>query len=94
MIVALASALMMIISKYGFSDVGDYDAARVAAQVVSGVSFLGAGIIIKKNQSVEGLTTAALIWGMAGIGLALGAGMYSVGMAATGLYLGMSYMVR
>lgn len=94
MIVALASTLMMIVTKYGFNDVNDYDAARVAAQVVSGISFLGAGIIIKKNQNVEGLTTAALIWGMAGIGLALGAGLYMIGLAATALYLGMSYMVR
>ncbi len=94
MIVAVASALFMEISKYGFHDVADYDAARVAAQVVSGISFLGAGIIIKKNQNVEGLTTAALIWCMAGIGLALGAGMYLVGIAATILYLTMSLLVH
>ena len=93
-IVALASALMMIVSKYGFGDVMDYDAARVAAQVVSGVSFLGAGIIIKKNQNVEGLTTAALIWGMAGIGLAVGAGMYVVALGATALYLIVSWLIR
>lgn len=94
LIVALASALMMEVSKYGFQDVPGYDAARLAAQVVSGIGFLGTGIIIKKNQSVEGLTTAAVIWGMSGIGLALGAGMYLIGIACTMLYILSSVVVR
>ena len=86
-IVCCASALIMIVSKYGFADLTDAeglvfngtrgaDPARVAAQVVSGISFLGAGVIFKNGSTVKGLTTAAGIWATAGIGLALGCGMY------------------
>ena len=59
------------------------DAARIAAQVVSGISFLGAGVIFKHGSSVRGLTTAAGLWATAGIGLAIGAGMYTVGIFTT-----------
>lgn len=93
-IVSLASALMMEVSKYGFTDLGDADGARVAAQVVSGISFLGAGIIIKRNQNVEGLTTAAGVWMMSGIGLAIGAGMYFIGLLCTVLYIFFNFLVR
>lgn len=86
-IVAISSTLMMEVSKYGFFDTQGADGARIAAQVVSGISFLGAGIIIKRNQNVEGLTTAAGIWMMSGIGLAIGAGMYFIGITCTVLYL-------
>ena len=82
-IVSLASALMMIVSKYGFFDIVEYDAARVAAQVVSGIGFLGTGLIFIKNNSVNGLTTAAGIWATAGIGLAMGAGLYAVAIFGT-----------
>lgn len=89
-IVALASALMMIISKYGFADtvagtngIRGADSARIAAQVVSGVGFLGAGMIYFNRHSVMGLTTAAGIWATAGVGLAIGAGLYPTGVAAT-----------
>lgn len=82
-IVALASALMIIVSKYGFFDVDEYDAARVAAQVVSGIGFLGAGLIFIKNNAVNGLTTAAGVWATAGIGLAMGAGLYAVAIFGT-----------
>ena len=82
-IVSLASALMMIVSKYGFFDIVEYDAARVAAQVVSGIGFLGTGLIFIKNNAVNGLTTAAGIWATAGIGLAMGAGLYSVAIFGT-----------
>ena len=82
-IVALASALMIIVSKYGFFDVDEYDAARVAAQVVSGIGFLGAGLIFIKNNAVNGLTTAAGVWATAGIGLAMGAGLYAVAVFGT-----------
>ena len=75
-IVAGAACLFMIVSKYGFQDVGDYDAARVVAQVVSGISFIGAGMIMHRKLSVHGLTTAAGVWITAGIGIAVGAGMY------------------
>lgn len=92
-IVCLAAALMMIVSKYGFADLAKgseflqgthgTDPARIAAQVISGISFLGAGIIFHNNNSVRGLTTAAGIWATAGIGLALGAGMYYLGILVT-----------
>lgn len=78
-IVAIASCLMMEISKYGFADSGDFDGARLAAQVVSGIGFLGAGMIFVHKNSVKGLTTAAGIWATSGIGMAIGAGMYIIG---------------
>lgn len=91
-LVALGSALLMIVSQYGFSDVlaADLvrlDPSRIAAQVVSGISFIGAGTIILQKQIVRGLTTAAGVWATSGIGLAIGAGMYGVGIAATVLVL-------
>lgn len=87
-LVALGSALLMIVSQYGFSDVlaADLvrlDPSRIAAQVVSGIGFIGAGTIILQKQIVRGLTTAAGVWATSGIGLAIGAGMYGVGIAAT-----------
>ena len=81
-IVCCAAALIMIISKYGFADLTAAD-ARVAAQAVSGISFLGAGVIFKNGNTVKGLTTAAGIWATAAIGLAVGAGMYWVGLFVT-----------
>ena len=86
-IVALGSSLIMIISKYGFQDqIGWHnlalDPARVAAQVVTGVGFLGAGIIFMQRERIKGLTTAAGIWATAGIGLAIGSGLYFVGVIA------------
>lgn len=91
-LVALASALMMIVSQYGFMDVLKtdlirVDPSRIAAQVVSGIGFIGAGTIILQKQIVRGLTTAAGIWATSGIGLAVGAGMYAIGIAATLLVL-------
>lgn len=83
-IVALSAALMMIISKYGFEDIGKFDGSRVASQIVSGVGFLGAGIIFVKNRTViSGLTTAAGLWGTAGVGMAIGGGLYSIGISTT-----------
>lgn len=75
-IVAFGAALMMVVSKYGFADVPNYDASRVAAQIVSGIGFLGTGIIIIRNSSVSGLTTAAGLWVTAGVGMSIGAGLY------------------
>lgn len=87
-IVACAAALMMIVSKYGFADLAGNplgtrgaDPARIAAQVVSGVGFLGAGMIFVQRQTIKGLTTAAGMWATAGIGMAIGAGMYIIGIA-------------
>ena len=87
-VVCCGAALIMFTSKYGFSDaVGagtrGADASRIAAQIVSGVGFLGAGIIFVQKRTVTGLTTAAGIWATSGIGMAIGAGMYSVGVFST-----------
>ncbi len=81
-IVALGSALFMIISEFAF-DGKQHDAARVAAQVVSGIGFIGAGVIIFQRNVVRGITTAAGLWVAAAIGLACGDGMYPVAIAAT-----------
>ena len=92
-IVCMGAALAMIVSKYGFVDLTltdgspfpgtrGADPARVAAQVVSGISFLGAGVIFKREGLVRGLTTAAGIWVTAAIGLAVGSGMLVIGLFA------------
>lgn len=87
-VVALGAALIMCVSKYGFADnglhfVGNFDASRIASCAVTGIGFLGAGTIFIREKSVKGLTTSAGIWSTAGIGLAIGSGMYAVGVAAT-----------
>lgn len=86
-LVALGSALFMIVSKYGFGDIlGDtgigLDPSRIAAQVVSGIGFLGVGTIIIQKLFVRGLTTAAGVWTTSAIGLAVGAGQYWLGLCA------------
>lgn len=92
LIVALSAALMIIVSKYGFMDIINIhgvslDPSRIAAQIVSGIGFLGAGMIFVHNQSVNGLTTAAGIWATSGIGMAIGSGLYFIGIVATLLIL-------
>lgn len=91
-IIALASALLMIISKYGFGDIQEYDASRVAAQIVSGVGFLGAGIIFVRNTSINGLTTAAGMWATAGVGMAMGAGLWVIAFFSTMFVLVIEYL--
>ncbi len=91
-LVSLGSALMMIVSQYGFSEILTHngvslDPSRIAAQVVSGIGFIGAGTIIFNHQIVRGLTTAASLWATAGIGLTAGAGMSWLALAATILTL-------
>ena len=93
-LVALGSALFMIVSAYGFEDAvmlpgHRLDVSRVAAQVVSGIGFIGAGTIIfhKSENVVRGLTTAAGVWVVAAIGLACGGGMYKLAIASTLLVL-------
>ena len=93
-IVALGAALIMVVSKYGFMDVEKADAARVAAQVVSGIGFLGAGVIFVRNNLVNGLTTAAGIWATAVVGLALGSGMYVVGISSALLVLFIQFVMH
>lgn len=87
-IVSVGSALIMVVSKYGFSDIQEYDASRVAAQIVSGIGFLGAGIIIYRKHEIHGLTTAAGVWATAGVGMAAGAGMYVVAAGAAVVIIG------
>ena len=77
-LVALGSALFMIVSQYGFDGADKFDAARVAAGVVGGLGFLGGGIIMKTKNHVTGLTTAAGIWVTGSIGLAVGCGLYAL----------------
>lgn len=77
--VAMASALLVIISKYGFEGADKYDASRVAASVISGIGFLGAGVIFVRKDVIHGLTTAAGIWSTSAVGMAVGAGMYTIG---------------
>src|SRR5947208_7125883 len=77
---AVISVLVMIVSAFGFADATAFsqvtlDPSRVAAQVVSGIGFLGAGVIIFRKNTVRGLTTAASIWSVAGLGLAAGGGL-------------------
>ena len=91
-LVSLGSALMMIVSQYGFSEILTHDGvsldpSRIAAQVVSGIGFIGAGTIIFNHQIVRGLTTAASLWATAGIVLTAGAGMSWLALAATILTL-------
>lgn len=82
-LVALGACIFMLISKFGFYDKGGAgDPARIAAQVVSGVGFLGAGIIFVRNDMIQGLTTAAGIWTTSAIGMCFGAGLYMLGFVA------------
>lgn len=87
-VVAIASALFMIVSKYGFADLLNMhdialDPSRIAAQIVTGISFIGAGTILVRRDQISGLTTAAGVWATAAIGMAVGAGMYFIGILAT-----------
>ena len=81
-IVCVGSALITVVSKYGFGEDGT-DASRVAAQIVSGIGFLGAGIIVYRKHEIHGLTTAAGVWATSGVGMAAGAGLYIVAAGAT-----------
>jgi putative Mg2+ transporter-C (MgtC) family protein len=90
MLVCVGSALFMIVSAWGFADVLHHehvalDPSRIAAQVVSGIGFLGAGTIVLRRKVVRGLTTAASLWTVAAVGLAVGGGLYVAAVTATGL---------
>ncbi|MDE1181996.1 MgtC/SapB family protein [Paraburkholderia sp.] len=92
MLVCVGSALIMLVSAFGFADVlaGDHivlDPSRMAAQVVSGIGFLGAGSILMRGEIVRGLTTAASLWSVAAVGLAVGGGLYTPAIAATVIIL-------
>jgi putative Mg2+ transporter-C (MgtC) family protein len=88
MLVSVGACLVTIVSAFGFADIlGEknvvLDPSRVAAQVVSGIGFLGAGAILLRGEIVRGLTTAASLWAVAAVGLAIGGGLYVAGLAAT-----------
>jgi len=85
LLVAVGAALMMLVSKYGFEGAGD--PSRVAAQIVSGIGFIGGGAIMVNKHAIHGLTTAAGIWVAAGIGMASAAGLYVLAVATTVLSL-------
>lgn len=88
MLVCIGACLFMLISKYGFGDSARFDAARVAAGVVSGIGFLGGGLIIKsKSNVITGLTTAAGLWVTGAIGMGAGSGMVGMAGIATLLLL-------
>jgi putative Mg2+ transporter-C (MgtC) family protein len=100
-IVSLGSALIMLVSMYGFSDVlagpnqrVQLDVSRVAAQVVSGIGFLGAGVIIFRKSAVRGLTTAASVWAVAGLGLACGGGLFAAAGVTTTFLLALQMVLR
>ncbi|HEX5496665.1 MAG TPA: MgtC/SapB family protein [Mycobacteriales bacterium] len=91
-LVGVGSALFILVSKYGFSDVlGSgavvLDPSRVSAQIVSGIGFIGGGLIFVRRDMVRGLTTAASVWLVAGVGMASGAGLVILAIAATAAHL-------
>jgi putative Mg2+ transporter-C (MgtC) family protein len=90
-VVGTTAALFLLISKYGFMDVLSndrvvLDPSRVAAQIVTGIGFIGAGLIFVRGDSVKGLTTAATVWLVTGIGMACGAGLLLLALAVTIAY--------
>ncbi len=93
-IVCLASALFMVISKHAFGDGNDFDPARVAAQIIPGIGFLGAGMIVYKKNVVHGLTTAAGVWATAGVGMACGGRLYVVAVATTALLIAFQFLLH
>jgi putative Mg2+ transporter-C (MgtC) family protein len=103
-LVAVTSCALMILSKYGFADIiastkdewgiNNADPARIAAQIVSGVGFLGAGVIFKTGNSIKGLTTAAGIWATAAIGMCIGSGMYYLGLFGTVIIMLLQYIMH
>jgi putative Mg2+ transporter-C (MgtC) family protein len=99
MLVCLGACLFMIVSAFGFGDVLGtanvvLDPSRIAAQVVSGIGFLGAGAIIMRREMVHGLTTAAGIWAVAAVGLAVGAGLFLAAVVATALMLAILFAMK
>jgi putative Mg2+ transporter-C (MgtC) family protein len=94
-LVSCGAALFTVVSIYGFGSAG-VDISRVAAGVVVGVGFIGAGVILRgqRGEEVAGLTTAATIWVTSAIGLAVGVGMYLVSLIATAIIIGVLFLPR
>ncbi len=96
-LVTVGSALIMLVSMYIFAiyaGKAPVDPSRIAAGVVTGIGFLGAGTIIRSGESVQGLTTAASLWTVSGIGLAVGCGFYIAAFAASIITLAALYLLR
>jgi putative Mg2+ transporter-C (MgtC) family protein len=98
-LVGVGACIMMLLSVYGFrpymgGNGVQVDLARIPSYVISGLGFLGAGAIIKDGMGVRGLTTAASLWIVAGIGLVVGVGMYPLAITATAIVLFTLYLVR
>lgn len=96
-LVCLGSCLLMLTSLYVFDiykDIAQPDPARIAAGVITGIGFLGAGTIIREREGVRGLTTAASLWVVAGLGLASGVGFYSAAIFTTILALAALFFLR
>ena len=98
-LVSSGACLFMIVSAFGFADVlgvhgVELDPSRIAAQVVTGIGFLGAGTIITQRELIKGLTTAASVWAVAAVGLAVGGGLYLAAISATILILVILVVVK
>ncbi len=98
-IVCMGATLLMLISKYGFFDVivkdsVQVDASRVASTIITGISFLGAGVIFLKGSSIRGLTTSAGLFSTAACGMAIGAGMYALGIFTTVFMVTLQYLLH
>ncbi len=96
-VVGTTAALFLLISKYGFTDVLTdgrivLDPSRVAAQIVSGIGFIGAGLIFVEGERVKGLTTAATVWLVTGVGMACGAGLLLLALAVTIAYFVVAFL--
>ena len=96
-VVGTSAALFLLVSKYGFGDVlvdgrVVVDPSRVAAQIVSGIGFIGAGLIFVRQDSVKGLTTAATVWLVTAVGMACGAGLPWLALAVTGAYFVVAFV--
>jgi len=88
-LISVGSALFAIISEMGF--IGG-DPSRIAAGIVTGIGFLGAGAILHRHGGVEGLTTAAAIWATAGVGLAVGSGLYLIAIVVAAITVGVLFL--
>ena len=96
-LVAVGATLFVLLSAHGFGGLnssGDADPTRVAAQIVSGIGFLGAGVILRDGLNVRGLNTAATLWCSAAVGSLAGAGLYVVALAGTVVIVGVNVLLR
>lgn len=92
-IICLSSCIMTLVSMYGFEGF-DYDASRVASGIASGMGFLGAGVIFVRHGNVSGLSTAAGMWATAGVGMAIGSGLYVIAICSTIFILAIQFLLN